>query len=589
METLPQPTEPNSLVIFDAKARHWLLFQHPVRIYSAYSVAEVLPVLSSVQSQVGKAGVFAAGFLSYEAAPAFDPALTVKPPGTFPLAWFGLYTPPTHYILPNPAIPSAVEIPNWTPSISRELYHERLAQIKDYIRIGHTYQVNFTFRLRASFTGDPWLLFLQMIHAQPEGYGAYLNTSAWTIACASPELFFLQFEDRLLCRPMKGTAPRGLTHAHDLQNQNALRHSEKNRAENLMIVDMARNDLGRIARAGSVQVQSLFDLEKYPTVWQMTSSISCQTDACLADIFKALFPAASITGAPKPRTMEIIAELEETPRNIYTGTIGFIAPEHRAQFNVAIRTVLIDPSNHTAEYGVGGGIVWDSSATDEYEECMTKAKILDPPRPPFQLLESLLWTPKEGCLLQDLHLKRLEASAAYFDFQISLPQIQAALLDHIRHLPPHPHKIRLLVSAEGLPTIQSESIDCDRPAQPLRVRLASSPVHTSHVFLYHKTTHREVYEKAAKVCRHCDEVLLWNQKGELTEACASNIVLELDGKCYTPPVACGLLAGTYRAWLLAQGEIEEKVLYPTDLHRCSHLYLINSVRKQRQAHVVQDP
>ncbi len=296
---------------------------------------------------------------------------------------------------------------SWEPSICRKTYEAGIQKVRELIRKGDTYQVNYTYRLRAGFAGDPWALFAGMVQAQGAHYSAFIHAGDWVICCASPELFFRRQGADLLCRPMKGTSPRGLWSADDAAQAEALRTSVKNQAENVMIVDMVRNDLGRVARLGSVGVRSLFDVEKYPTLWQMTSTVKCETSASVPEIFGALFPAASITGAPKVRTMAIISELEDSPRRIYTGSIGFIAPGGFAQFNVAIRTVLIDRHAQAAEYGVGGGIVWDSVPETEFEECQTKSRILTTPRPQFALLETMRWTPKEGFYLLDLHLRRL--------------------------------------------------------------------------------------------------------------------------------------------------------------------------------------
>ncbi len=263
--------------------------------------------------------------------------------------------------------------------------------------------------------------------AQDPPYGAFLDTGEWVICSASPELFFRLDGARIECRPMKGTAARGRTQAEDLAQARALQASEKERAENVMIVDMVRHDLGRVAQTGSVKVDRLFEVERYPTIWQMTSTVEAQTEAGLGDIFRALFPPASITGAPKVRTMQIIAELERLPRRLYTGTIGFLAPGRRAQFNVAIRTLLVNRPTGCAEYGVGSGITWDSDPEAEWQECRTKARILAPPVPAFSLLETMRWTPEEGYYLLERHLERLQDSALYFGFRFDLTALRLEL------------------------------------------------------------------------------------------------------------------------------------------------------------------
>jgi para-aminobenzoate synthetase/4-amino-4-deoxychorismate lyase len=373
-----------------------------------------------------------------------------------------------------------------------------------------------------------------------------------------------------------------LTYSSDRQQAAWLSHSEKNRAENVMIVDMIRNDLGKIARTGTVNVTQLFNLEPYPTLWQMTSSVSCQTTAPLPEIMRSLFPCASITGAPKPQTMQIIAELEDTPRRIYTGAIGFIAPERRSQFSVAIRTVLIDKTQQRAEYGVGGGIVWDSTAAAEFEECCTKAKVLTQPPPEFSLLETLLWTAESNYFLLDLHLQRLSDSASYFSFPIDVEEIRRQLMQITEQMTSDRYKVRLLVSRQG-------DLTCDwqplaKPSkEPLRITISPAPIDSNHVFLYHKTTHRQVYQQAQRSHPDFDDVLLWNEKGELTESCIANLVVELEGQYYTPPVSCGLLAGTMRSSLLEQGMIQERVILLQELQQCSRIFLVNSVRQMREA------
>lgn len=566
---------PPTVIIHDAQNQTWLAFQDPIAILTASTSNQVLPLLETLQQQIEKHHLYAAGFLSYEAAPAFDPAFSTKPTD-FPLAWFGLYAQPIPITLPSP---SATPLLDWTPSITQTEYKQAFNQVKQYIRQGLTYQVNLSFRLNAQFQQHPWQYFLQL--AQNAQYGAFIETSDWAICCTSPELFFRQNYPEIQCRPMKGTVPRGLTQNGDRLLAQWLRNSEKNQAENIMIVDMIRNDLGKIAQLGTVQVTSLFDIEQYPTLWQMTSSVQCRTQARLSEIFQALFPCASITGAPKMRTMQIIAELEDTPRKIYTGTIGFITPNKTSQFNVAIRTVLINKNAQTAEYGVGGGIVWDSQAGDEFEECRTKAKILTAPQRNFSLLETILWTPEKDYFLLDLHLERLTTSAQYFAFPIHQLTVQNYLRAIAQTFPPQPQKVRLLLSPQG--TLIHELTPFTQTRQPLQICLAASPVDSTNIFLYHKTSDRQIYTQAQQQCPGYDDVILWNENGELTEFCTGNLVVELDGKWYTPPIECGLLAGTFRAWLLEQGSIQERIIRIKELANCSRIFLINSVRQKQEA------
>jgi para-aminobenzoate synthetase/4-amino-4-deoxychorismate lyase len=572
----------NSVILHDAHNQRWLHFCNPVQVLTTCCLDEVIPLLEEIQQQVNQSGYYAAGFISYEAAPAFDRCLITRPCDQFPLVWFGLYTHPQTIPLPRLTEAKPISL-SWSASISQTAYQAAIHQIKTYIAQGLTYQVNFSFRLRSPFIHDPWLYFLQLINAQGNHYGAWINLNDWIICCASPELFFQLTDRTLLSRPMKGTAPRGITYESDRDLAQMLRHSAKNQAENVMIVDMIRNDMGRIAEIGSVQVNQLFTVEQYPTVWQMTSSIQSLTDASVVEILKALFPCASITGAPKPRTMQIIAELEDSPRRIYTGTIGFLAPGRMAQFNVAIRTTLIDKTQHIAEYGVGGGIVWDSVDLSEFEECAIKAKILTQSLPSFDLLETLLWTPEQGYFLLDLHLQRLYQSALYFAFKLDLDRVRERLTAIATQFNANSYRVRLCVSQPGDIHMDANPIDLKMVSQPVNVGIAQSPIHSSNIFLYHKTTYRTIYEQAKLASPEVDDVLLWNEHGELTESCTANLVVEWNEQWYTPPVHCGLLAGTFRGWLLQQNKLQEKVIRLSDLQHCSRIFLINSVRQIREA------
>jgi para-aminobenzoate synthetase/4-amino-4-deoxychorismate lyase len=565
----------DSAVLFDARRGEWLYFSHPAQVLAAYTPDAVLPTLAAVERQVAAGRGTAVGFVAYEAAPAFDPALQVRTDAEFPLVWFGLYSEPTAFDFPPPSAADAPPLA-WTATVSNTEYRQAVARIKHYIAQGDTYQVNYSYRLRASWHQPPWPFFVRLAHAQACTYGALLRAGRWVMACASPELFFQLEDQRLISRPMKGTVARGLLQADDLQQAAWLRGSEKNRAENVMIVDMVRNDMGRIAQLGSVTVRDRCTVEKYPSLWQMTSTVEARSDAGLVDLLRAMFPAASITGAPKARTMQIIAELETSPRRIYTGTIGYWAPGRNALFNVAIRTVLVDLCRGVAEYGVGGGIVWDSLPADEREECHTKARVLAAAAPPFELLETLRWTNAEGCYLLAEHLARLADTAAYFSRPVDMVAIRQCLQEAVEPLREGAYRVRLLVARDGRPRVECQPL---RPLPaPYRVRLARAPVSSRDPFLYHKTTHRAVYERALAAVPDCDDVLLWNERGELTESTIGNLVLEHAGRLLTPPIACGVLPGIARAQLLAERRVEEHVLRVADLRHAARICLLNSVR-----------
>ncbi|MBI2314000.1 MAG: aminodeoxychorismate synthase component I [Betaproteobacteria bacterium] len=575
-----------TVVLRDGASGSWLQFDAPRQIVVARRVAEVMPCLAAIDEATSRRGLFAAGCIAYEAAPAFDPAFETFPPGDFPLLWFGLYDHAHQVTLPEAA--ASAEALDWTPSVSVDEYWQAIAGIRSRIREGETYQVNYTMRLDASAPPDPWRLFLQMGRSAP--HGAYLDTGDFAICSASPELFFRSEDGEITCRPMKGTAPRGRTTREDRQRAEALRQSEKDRAENVMIVDMIRNDLGRIAAPGTVRVSSLFDAEKYPTVWQMTSTVKARSGAAFTGILQALFPCASITGAPKVQTMRIIAGLETRPRNIYTGCIGLVAPDGGARFNVAIRTVLVSRATGRAEYGVGGGIVWDSSPRGEYDECLAKSRVLNSPQDArsFELLETLLWEPRGGYSLLERHLARLADSAGYFDYRCDLERVRHELHRAADRFGPRRCKVRLLVSADGAIRIEHEALPekAQAPA-PRRVTVSPLPVDSADPFLFHKTTHRAVYDSALARAGASgfDDAILWNERGFVTESCFSNVVLRLDGELATPPVECGLLDGTFRRHMIEKGRIAERKLTLDDLRRAEAVFLINSVRRWQEARV----
>ena len=580
------------VVMLDACGQGWWLFQQPRQVIQAWAPAEVLPALREIETAVESRGLWAAGFISYEAAPAFDSALQTRPDEGFPLLGFGLYPPPQPFVLPPPTDEPDSPPLDWQPSVAWEEYARAIELIKQHIARGDTYQVNYTLRLRAAFPGDPWALFLRLAAAQPTPYAAYIDAGAFALCSASPELFFRLDGDQLTARPMKGTAPRGRTLAEDCAQAEWLQQSEKNRAENVMIVDMLRNDLGRVAQTGSVQVLELFQVERYPTLWQMTSIVQARSHKSFSQVLTALFPCASITGAPKPRTMRIIAALEATPRRAYTGCIGYYAPGRQARFSVAIRTVCVDRRLGQAEYGAGGGIVWDSTSAGEYDECLLKAHLITQPRPQFELLETMLWTAQGGFYLLEEHLQRLAESAEYFAFALDLSGLRLELNAQdarLRQAAPHPpdQRVRLLLASQGQVTLQALPLPAAEATPPLHLGIAAAPVDSSDPFLYHKTTRRQVYQDALVACPGCDDVLLWNERREVTETTIANLVYRLGGRLYTPPVSCGLLPGTLRGHVLAvkpaQGRVLERVLTLDELPACQELWLINSVRGWRRA------
>lgn len=550
-------------------------FQNPIEVITARTIEKVLLCFQRLQEWVDN-GYYAAGFLSYESAPAFDSSFKVADGGTLPLLWFGIFQEPLNEQVSSNGSYIQTE---WAASVTMDKYYQAIDFIKQSIECGDTYQTNYTIRLNSHFQGDDLAFYGKLKKAQSSNYCAYINTGEHSILSASPELFFHWNGSDITTRPMKGTIKRGKTLEEDKANSNWLFDSEKNRAENLMIVDLLRNDLGMIAEPGTVSVPKLFEIEHYPTVHQMTSTIRAEVadHIKLVDIFKALFPCGSITGAPKISTMKIISDLETEPRDVYCGAIGYITPNKEAIFNVPIRTVLIDHLSGKATYGVGGGITWDSTSEGEYEEILTKASLLEAESPEFQLLESLLLEDGSYFLL-DEHLTRLKNSAEYFDFRFDWDGVQKALDDFVIRHTTGQWKVRLQLDKSEQITIEGNPVNQMGPV--VKAVLADKPVNRDHHFLYHKTTNRDIYthfqnRKPAEAF----DVLLWNGDGELTEFTNGNIVLEMDGRFYTPPVNSGLLAGTYRNELLKNGEIHEKILTIADLKKSTKVWFINSVRK----------
>jgi para-aminobenzoate synthetase/4-amino-4-deoxychorismate lyase len=558
-------------------------FQSPLKVLTAHRLEEVCPLLKAAEA-AAKADHWVALLLSYEAAPAFDRAMTTRPAKGLPLGWAAVFDSPAS--TPLQSIAEAYEVGPWTPRVSRESFASAISQIRELIAAGDTYQVNYTFPLVAEFQGDAHAWFRNLCRAQGAEYCAYFDLGRFKVLSVSPELFF-ELEGRTITtRPMKGTIGRGRWLAEDVQMAERLAASAKDRAENVMIVDLLRNDLGRVAVAGSVNVKRLFELERYETLWQMTSTIEAtlRGEVDFAELMARLFPCGSITGAPKIRTMEIIRDLEPFPRGVYTGTLGFLRPGGSAVFNVAIRTIVIDSEDGLATFGVGGGITYDSTAEREYEECLVKSSFLNSKPVEFELLESMLLEAGRFFLLER-HLERMKAAATYFGFCFPEMKIRLELEQIARRHAQGSCKTRLLVSRCGEVRTETQQREEVQPAA-VRVALAARPVSANDKFLFHKTTNRAVYDDAMGSRPDCDDVILWNEAGEVTESTVANVVVSFDGQLYTPPPEAGLLAGTLRAELIAAGKIDERVIRVADLPGASEIFLINSVSGWRQALLV---
>ena len=571
---MPSPLK--GVLLRDPSAGRWLRFDDPDDVLASRDPSRVLDILVETEQRVRDEGLYAAGYLTYEAARGFDASYRTRSDSQLPLVCFGLFREArTVHTLPQ-ARPRPAR--GWRMAESRLEYSGKIAAIKKCIRAGDTYQINYTTRQVAESVDDPLALFHGIAAEAP--YAAYVDGGDYAIVCASPELFFRMDRTSIRCQPMKGTAARGMTLPEDRELEAWLNRSGKNRAENVMITDMVRNDLGRIAKPGSVKATELFQVTRHPTVWQMTSTVEAHTDAPVSEVMRALFPSASVTGAPKVSSMRIIESLERFPREIYTGAIGCLAPYRQAQFNVAIRTAVVDKRTGSAFYGVGSGIVADSEPGDEYNECLTKSKILEVPEvsSDFALLETMLWTRDQGIFLLDYHLNRLADSARYFGFGFDRGEVAQALDSLARTFGGHRYRIRLLQYRNGPPTLEHEIIEEPSSSACPAIALAPQPIDRDNPFLYHKTTRRGVYERAFRSVTGCDDVLLWNADGFVTETSVANMVATIDGERVTPPVTCGLLGGTYRQWLLDRGEIREGAIHIDDLSRVDALTLINSVR-----------
>ncbi len=566
-----------------------LLFAQPEHVVVAREPAEVAAALDDIGAGLAQ-GLHAAGFLSYELGYLFEDRLTpLIPPGrTQPLIWMGLFAAPETI--------GSRDVPAWLDariagthavtdkglSIARRDYVDRFDRCIDYIATGDVYQINLTLKHRFDLEGDPLSLYRELRSRQRVKYGALIGADDFRVLSMSPELFFRRDGRHLFARPMKGTAPRGRTPDEDVRLTQDLHSDDKQRAENLMIVDLLRNDLGRIAEIGTVHVTDLFTVETYRTVHQMTSGIEARLreGVSLRDTLRALFPCGSITGAPKVRAMEIIRELETEPRGVYCGAIGRIAPNGDAQFNVAIRTLWID-ADGKGEMGIGSGIVADSRADSEFEECLLKARFLTGRRDPFELIETIRWTKGEGLYLLDRHMQRLAASAAHFGFRFDEGTIRATLHTKTAKLEGEAAMVRLLLSEDGAAKITASEIVLPTAETVWRYVVSDMRIDRSDPFFYHKTTRRQFYDREwerQRALTGADEVLFLNRQGELAEGSRTNLFVERGGVLLTPPISSGLLAGTLRAELLASGRASEAILRMQDLADADAVWLGNSVR-----------
>jgi para-aminobenzoate synthetase/4-amino-4-deoxychorismate lyase len=551
-------------------------FAEPVAMLVARTADEVPGLLARVEALAAE-GCWLLGFVAYEAAWAFDSALVgLEPADDLPLAAFAAFR---SRAVPRPR--GDFMCGAWRDVTTPTAFESSIAAIKADIGDGRYYQVNYTTRLRAPFLGDGAALFDALRASQPGAYSVYLDFGRWQVCSVSPELFFHWrpasggVPPRLTLRPMKGTAPRDADPERDRLAAESLRNSAKDRAENLMIVDLLRNDASRVAELGSVAVPALFEIEPWATVWQMTSTVECRPrpEVRLPDLFAALFPCGSVTGAPKAEAMRAIRELEAAPRGVYCGAIGVVMPGGEACFNVGIRTVVVDAERGLAECGIGSGIVADSTAEGEGAEWLVKQRFLRRACPDYELFETLLLRRGRYWLLAE-HLARLGQSANALGFRFDGNEIRAALEQAAHGFGSGRWRVRLRLAMDGAVAIDSESIV--RQHGPVICALAARPVDSANPWLHHKTTRREVY--ASLGVPDAFDTLLFNERGEATEFTRGNLVVRLGGRLLTPARACGLLPGAFRAALLARGTIEEAVLPLADVAAADSVWFINSLR-----------
>ncbi len=576
------------------------LFSRPFSVITAYPGDDTGPVFEKIGQALSK-GFWVSGWIGYEWGYCLEPKLNhllLRKAPKGPLLWLGIFKSPRvwrHSVTDSPKILD--DVPDISSDIGpikldvpRDLYMEAVKKIHEYISQGDTYQVNYTVRGRFTFTGNPVDMFLALRANQAVPYGALIFDSQKWIISMSPELFFKIDKGIIESRPMKGTMARGRTLEEDMVSASWLFNDVKNRAENVMIVDLIRNDIGRISKTGSVCVPNLFLVERYETLLQMTSTIrgSLIEPENWSGIFHALFPCGSVTGAPKIRTMEIIAELESSPRSVYTGAIGFISPSGRACFNVAIRTVEL--AGKKGEIGIGSGITIGSDPRMEYDETRLKAAFVKRPFKEFQLIETFRWDPQEGFRFLDLHLERLLASARYFGFKLDLVEIKKALFEHVARENRRNNgvlKVRLLVGRDSSHDIQSEPLV--HLELPIKAAISSHRVDKYDPFFFHKTTRKRPFFQAGleeAKAKGGTEALFVNQEGMLTEGSYTNLFVEKDGILITPPVDEGLLNGVLRQDLIKNGRAIEGRIAPQDLQLADNIFVGNSVRGLMKAQLI---
>lgn len=577
------------------KNRFSYLFYNPVKTITAFEFNEVEKLLADIDNYLKNKWL--CGYLSYEASYALEERFAGfrKPQsGGLPLGWFGVFDEP--FIFDhvsgtwNSPIPDKKadnsdgvvkqDKPFITHKIEKKVFKKRIAEIKEAIAKGDTYQVNFTYDVELKSVLSPFSLYKQLREKQRTPYCAFLQNEFGHVASFSPELFFNLRGRKISVKPMKGTARRGHSAEEDRALVRYLENDTKNRAENLMIVDLLRNDLGRTCKSGTVKTEKLFEVETHPTIHQMTSTISgtLKPEIKFSDLIRSIFPCGSVTGAPKIRTMEIIAALESGQRGVYCGALGYMSPKGRAAFSVPIRTLQRSSKDKSWRYRVGSGIIWDSTAEEEWKECAEKCRFLEFEMHKFELLESLLFKKKILCAAD--HISRMQSSAYYFGYPFSKQALKSLMKKIAGELDPdNAYKVRILLDKMGYLRWDKTVINTNDNTSNILL-LSTKPVDENNPFLFHKSTHRPWFDEAKSNIANgrCFDIVFCNSKGEITEGSRSNIFIEKNGIMYTPPLSCGLLPGVLRKNLLRQGKYKEKILYPDDIISADAVYCGNSVR-----------
>ncbi len=563
-------------------------FSSPSRVWVAREIDTVVEVIAAGEA-AARSGEWVVGFVTYEAARAFDEAFPVAIAGaTLPLAWFCSFA--ARHEVP------LVDAPSGGPFVDGVVrthgsrwYREGVQQVREMIETGGVYQINLTDRVRARLVADPFDLYRSMVSTQGGSFNAFLDLGEAVVASASPELFLEIHGDTVTARPMKGTRRRHGRPALDDVMAEELRMSEKDCAENVMIVDLLRNDLSRLSSPGGVSVPELFRVERYETVWQLTSTVQAtlRPEVRLADVFRATFPCGSITGAPKVAAMHAIARLEPSPRGLYCGAIGMISPSvgdarPSSVWSVAIRTAVIDAADGRVEFASGGGITYDSVPADEDDELESKVAVLRSARPAFELFETLLLD-ADGVHDLARHLRRLAVSAEYFGFEYD----PSAVASDVAALARADRRCRLRIVLDRGGRHRLEVVELKESTPLVRLAVSTARVRSDDPFMCHKTTRRAVYERASAAQPRADDVLLINEREEVVETTIANLLYRLGDEWFTTPLASGGLPGVGREVLVESGAVRERVLPFAELHACDELAVVNSLRGRRPAVILE--